>query len=145
MKEITIDSAFVLMVIEGAQKQGLDCESILLRNKISRLALNKPASRVPLNAFAALTAEIMHELNDEFLGLANKPQPLGSFNMLCRSCISAQNIIRSLKRCSKFWNLFNNTYQHHVEVHDAGYAYTCLLYTSPSPRDQRGSRMPSSA
>ena len=26
---------------------------------------------------------------------------------------------------------------HHIE--------TCLLYTSPSPRDQRGSRMPSSA
>ena len=24
-------------------------------------------------------------------------------------------------------------------------ADTCLLYTSPSPRDQRGSRMPSSA
>ena len=29
----------------------------------------------------------------------------------------------------------------------AGYegAWVCLLYTSPSPRDQRGSRMPSSA
>ena len=26
-----------------------------------------------------------------------------------------------------------------------GYNITCLLYTSPSPRDQRGSRMPSSA
>ena len=25
------------------------------------------------------------------------------------------------------------------------YGYVCLLYTSPSPRDQRGSRMPSSA
>ena len=25
------------------------------------------------------------------------------------------------------------------------YTTTCLLYTSPSPRDQRGSRMPSSA
>ena len=25
------------------------------------------------------------------------------------------------------------------------YRYYCLLYTSPSPRDQRGSRMPSSA
>ena len=24
-------------------------------------------------------------------------------------------------------------------------SYLCLLYTSPSPRDQRGSRMPSSA
>ena len=36
-------------------------------------------------------------------------------------------------------------------VEDARHAYkssakrTCLLYTSPSPRDQRGSRMPSSA
>ena len=27
----------------------------------------------------------------------------------------------------------------------SAYGYTCLLYTSPSPRDQRGSRMPSSA
>ena len=27
----------------------------------------------------------------------------------------------------------------------AGKSFTCLLYTSPSPRDQRGSRMPSSA
>ena len=26
-----------------------------------------------------------------------------------------------------------------------GFFRTCLLYTSPSPRDQRGSRMPSSA
>ena len=28
---------------------------------------------------------------------------------------------------------------------DTAWAQTCLLYTSPSPRDQRGSRMPSSA
>ena len=26
-----------------------------------------------------------------------------------------------------------------------GLSHSCLLYTSPSPRDQRGSRMPSSA
>ena len=32
-----------------------------------------------------------------------------------------------------------------VSFDDANEAYTCLLYTSPSPRDQRGSRMPSSA
>ena len=28
---------------------------------------------------------------------------------------------------------------------DVAVVYDCLLYTSPSPRDQRGSRMPSSA
>ena len=31
------------------------------------------------------------------------------------------------------------------DIERAVLAYTCLLYTSPSPRDQRGSRMPSSA
>ena len=28
---------------------------------------------------------------------------------------------------------------------ETGHPWICLLYTSPSPRDQRGSRMPSSA
>ena len=34
-----------------------------------------------------------------------------------------------------------------VSLSNAGLDFfmTCLLYTSPSPRDQRGSRMPSSA
>ena len=32
-----------------------------------------------------------------------------------------------------------------IELINGGLLYTCLLYTSPSPRDQRGSRMPSSA
>ena len=32
-----------------------------------------------------------------------------------------------------------------AKLNKSGYADICLLYTSPSPRDQRGSRMPSSA
>ena len=32
-----------------------------------------------------------------------------------------------------------------VIILNAGLQYTCLLYTSPSPRDRYGSRMPSSA
>ena len=32
-----------------------------------------------------------------------------------------------------------------VIIGGGGHGLACLLYTSPSPRDQRGSRMPSSA
>ena len=32
-----------------------------------------------------------------------------------------------------------------VDLRDRRFSFLCLLYTSPSPRDQRGSRMPSSA
>ena len=35
--------------------------------------------------------------------------------------------------------------QHTVGDTVKGFAYTCLLYTSPSPRDRQKSRMPSSA
>ena len=31
------------------------------------------------------------------------------------------------------------------QIRDEDWSENCLLYTSPSPRDQRGSRMPSSA
>ena len=39
---------------------------------------------------------------------------------------------------------FNDRWTGH-DVYFFMFKYTCLLYTSPSPRDQRGSRMPSSA
>ena len=32
-----------------------------------------------------------------------------------------------------------------MQIYFIGLVDSCLLYTSPSPRDQRGSRMPSSA
>ena len=35
--------------------------------------------------------------------------------------------------------------KHHTWEDEEAHYYDCLLYTSPSPRDQRGSRMPSSA
>ena len=76
--------------------------------------------------------------------------------------------VKGLKKRSKYLKLFNlcsKLMMQIVEgkkpviakVHGAAYAagcqlvascdlaYSCLLYTSPSPRDQRGSRMPSSA
>ena len=40
-------------------------------------------------------------------------------------------------------SLFDNEHSHYEG--DIGLGANCLLYTSPSPRDQRGSRMPSSA
>ena len=43
-----------------------------------------------------------------------------------------------------FWRLYSGAELDYLESKD-GHLSGCLLYTSPSPRDQRGSRMPSSA
>ena len=54
--------------------------------------------------------------------------------------ISRQDIIDNIKAVDTDILFFSGdqVYNHHKH-------YACLLYTSPSPRDQRGSRMPSSA
>ena len=41
MKDFTVASIFVRMLIEGAEKQGVDCERILLDNGISKLTVDK--------------------------------------------------------------------------------------------------------
>lgn len=104
-------------------KQGFDCDQILLKHGISRLALKTADSRVPLDSFAALAVDVMQALEDELLGLTEKPQPLGSFSMMCRSVINARSLSRSLKRCANFWNLFGNAYTHRVEVDIDNIAY----------------------
>ena len=61
-------------------------------------------------------------------------------------------------RCAQRIAVLCDEHDHHADVtfgwghlkvrtttHDAGHTVTCLLYTSPSPRDKRQSRMPSSA
>ena len=59
---------------------------------------------------------------------------------LCGRCINCKLLIwndkaelKTSQTLIKFKNL------------DSSYYYTCLLYTSPSPRDRTRSRMPSSA
>ena len=56
-----------------------------------------------------------------------------NFKIIAQSINSKMCIIENVKK--KMFGI-----QFHPEV-----SHTCLLYTSPSPRDQRGSRMPSSA
>ena len=64
----------------------------------------------------------------------NSPDGTGTVGGLCRRAISL--------------GLEALAITEHIELnrwHSQGYYGTCLLYTSPSPRDTERSRMPSSA
>ena len=54
-----------------------------------------------------------------------------SFPLIMDGAMGTELMDRGLKMPLPLWSADTNI--------------TCLLYTSPSPRDQRGSRMPSSA
>ena len=59
--------------------------------------------------------------------------------------IENNNKVRPMLKISKteIQSYANEKKINHLE--DPSNEHNCLLYTSPSPRDQRGSRMPSSA
>ncbi len=116
MKDFSIDIRWLAMVLEGAERRGLDATPMLLSQGISQLSVKNLNSRVPLEAFAAFARNSIVALDDEYLGLGEKPQPSGSFAMMARAAISARTLGRSLKRNAKFWNLFDNGYRHRVEV-----------------------------
>jgi AraC-like DNA-binding protein len=104
------------MLLQGARARSINPEPILFRHGISRISLDSPTYRVPLPSFAAFVIDLMEAEGDELLGLGAQPQPLGSYNMMCRACISAKTIKRSLQRCANFWNLFRNTFEHRTLI-----------------------------
>ena len=60
--------------------------------------------------------------------------------MFLRGQIGGQRLIMQYKDLSNL-----NFHNRDISQSDFTGSMFCLLYTSPSPRDQRGSRMPSSA
>ena len=52
---------------------------------------------------------------------------------------------RKCKICGETKELINDFYKTRKDRGNVPSAYACLLYTSPSPRDPKTSRMPSSA
>ena len=92
-----------------------------MKSKLSRREFTKTtaAAFTILKAGSALTYAANEKLNIASVGAGG--QAGGDIMSL-----SSENIVGL---CDVDWNRANR----------------CLLYTSPSPRDQRGSRMPSSA
>ena len=81
-------------------------------------------------------------------GDAAKPMPAVGFGICCRRASKGPALINSTLvylaeggRLIDTAPVYNNQRDIAVALRHSG----CLLYTSPSPRDQRGSRMPSSA
>ncbi len=123
MSEITIDARFARFLVDGLARQNVDASPLLLANGISSISLNKPSQRIKLDQFAAFAVDAMNEIDDEYLGLGVAKQPLGSFAMACRACISARDLEHALKRYANFWNLFNNSFRHDVITSDQTVTY----------------------
>lgn len=88
----TIDSQFTINMLEGARLAGHNIEEILKKSNISPRILQQPRSRITYKQQSDLALLLIDLLNDEMLGLLNKPVKSNTFKMLAYSMINAKTL-----------------------------------------------------
>ena len=100
--QATVAMGFVTGMLAGMGRHGLDPGPVLQALAID---IADTASRIPLDRYAALYNRLNRLLDDEGFGLFAQPMRVGSFEFLCRGCLSAPNLAEALARASRFLHI----------------------------------------
>ena len=106
---ITFSVPMLLQSLEGARLAGFDINRLLRKSDIEPRLLEQSDYRIPLEKFVRLSRYTAGNMNDEFLGLLNKPVRLGTFHTMALTAVHAQNIEQAFQRAIAFNNLFDNS------------------------------------
>ena len=90
---------FVSGMLAGLQRRHIDPAPLLATTGID---IADTASRIPVERYAALYNLLNREFDDEGFGLFAQPMRVGSFEFLCRGCLSAPTLAEALTRASRF-------------------------------------------
>jgi len=90
---------FVTGMLAGLARRRIDPAPLL---RAAGIDLADPARRIPVERYAALYNLLNRELDDEGFALFAQPMRAGSFEFLCRACLSAPTLADALARASRF-------------------------------------------
>ena len=132
-----------IFTTEYTQYSGPDCESIFCHRDITTEITSE---EFLINAIPDLPEVPQPEDPDPIVDL-NEPLPEPSATVNTTNIDFTNELITTIPLFSDidFSDQGKNTFAFLITSGIIFLFYGCLLYTSPSPRDQRGSRMPSSA
>ncbi|HEX9194694.1 MAG TPA: AraC family transcriptional regulator [Azonexus sp.] len=90
---------FVTGMLAGLQRRHIDPTPLLAAAGID---IADTASRIPVERYAALYNLLNREFDDEGFGLFALPMRVGSFEFLCRGCLTAPTLAEALTRAARF-------------------------------------------
>ncbi|MDR2189030.1 MAG: AraC family transcriptional regulator [Azonexus sp.] len=93
---------FVMGMLAGLRRQQREPQALLDELGIDTA---NPARRIPIADYAALYNRLNQQFDDEAFGLFAQPMRVGSFEFLCRGCLSAPTLAEALTRASRFLRL----------------------------------------
>ncbi len=97
--QATVAMGFVTGMLAGLTRRQIDPSRLLAATDID---IADTANRIPVERYAALYNRLNRELDDEGFGLFAQPMRVGSFEFLCRGCLSAPTLAEALARASRF-------------------------------------------
>ncbi|MBL8406138.1 MAG: AraC family transcriptional regulator, partial [Dechloromonas sp.] len=100
--QATVAMGFVTGMLAGMTRRRIDPSPLLAALDID---IADTASRVPIDRYAALYNRLNRQLDDEAFNLFAQPMRVGSFEFLCRGCLSAPTLAEALARASRFLHI----------------------------------------
>ena len=97
--QATVAMGFVTGMLAGLARRQIDPLPLLRATEID---IADTANRIPIERYAALYNRLNLEMDDEGFGLFAQPMRVGSFEFLCRGCLSAPTLADALARASRF-------------------------------------------
>ncbi len=95
----------MLAALSGVVKAGGDIRPLLAEAHIPLNLINEPKTRVSSRQFSLLVHKVTGQLEDEFLGLADKKAPLGTFELMAFGAIHCGNLQEAIVRACRFYTL----------------------------------------
>lgn len=108
MQRNTISVNRVILVLKGAARSGVEVPQLLASCGIPRSLLEQPDARIDRDTFIKLLTLVMHQTQDEFVGLGqgrvSKP---GTFSMMTHAVINCATLGMALRRGIRFYEMFD--------------------------------------
>jgi hypothetical protein len=98
---------FLRAVLRHTLHAGIDPLPLLRRQRIPPRLLRETQARVSVQQFADLQTQTMLAMRDESLGYAERPIPLGTWEMMCHAVITSSTLGQALHRYCRFFQLFD--------------------------------------
>jgi len=114
--KISVSMHFVRAVLRHTLEAGVDPQALLRRHRVPPRLLAESQARISVQQFADLQTGTMRAMNDEALGYAARPLPLGSWDMMCHAVIHCDSLGQALHRYCRFFQLIGGDVAVHLET-----------------------------
>ncbi|WP_111860346.1 AraC family transcriptional regulator [Acinetobacter sp. CFCC 10889] len=128
----TISIALVREALNTAQNKNLDLASLMQKVGISSELIQSEKSRISVSVFAQLWTEIADQMNDEFFAMDSHAMRRGSFQLLSKMLMQAENVKVALSQILQFLNAILDDFSSTLFVEE-NYAYI-VIYDRQKPK-----------